>query len=599
MDTKIIDINLNKHQLFTSLGLFWVGLGWLGLLLSIFGIFYKVILIIYILLGAAVLIYFIILNKAKIKISRNFFLVILFSFIAISVFSYYTTPTIFSGRDQGSLSEAAIKLSQNHNLQFSSPASQEFFKIYGSGKALNFPGFNYTAEGNLITQFPLGYISWLAVFYSFFGLAGLIIANAIAFFIFLLSFYSLARHYLRASSAMTVFFLVLTTFVFSWFFKFSLSENLALALVWFGVYEFILFFKNKQRLYMLASILSFGLLAFARIEALAFLIIVFAILLVKFKDWKYLLFAIIGKKLLLILLGIIAVHILHLAVNFNFYTALIKGLAGSFSSFGADVKNSAGFLSSFWHLMKVFMAYGLFNYLLLGIAGIIFLFKQKKNEILLPFLIVLPSFIYLINPSISGDHPWMLRRFIFTIIPVCILYAVWFIDWFFNKKRIYFYILFALLIGTNLLTFIPYLSFSQNKNLLPQIKAISDGFTASDLVLIDREATGDGWSMMAGPMSFLYGKQAVYFFNPKDLAKIDLKKFTNVYFIIPDNNIDFYNGYNELKDKLFPVREYTIKNQILNGAIANKQYVRQSLVEIPTIKNISIKGKIYQLKNTL
>jgi len=318
-------------------------------------------------------------------------------------------------------------------------------------------------------------------------------------------------------------------------------------------------------------------------------------LLIKYKDWKYLLFVIIGKKLLLVLFGIIAAHIFHLTVNFNFYTALIKGLVGSFSSFGAEIKNSAGFLSSFWRLMKIFMAYGLFNYLILGILGIIFLLKHKKFETLLPFLIVLPSFIYLINPSISGDHPWMLRRFIFTVIPVCILYAVWLADWFF-KKRIYFHILFTLLMGTNLLIFIPYLSFSQNKTLLPQVKAISDNFTASDLVLVDREATGDGWSMMAGPMNFLYGKQAVYFFNPKDLAKINLNKFTGVYFIIPDEKIDFYLE-NGLRDELFPAREYTIENQVLDGIIINKQDARQSLIELPLIKNVLIKGKIYQLKN--
>ena len=140
MNTEIIDISLNKRQLFTSLGLFWIGLGWLGLLLSIFGIFYKAVLIIYILSGAVLLIYLLIINRKKIVFNKSFFLVSLLSLIAIFVFSYYTTPTIFSGRDQGSLSEAAIRLSQNHTTQFSFPASQEFFKIYGLGKALNFPG---------------------------------------------------------------------------------------------------------------------------------------------------------------------------------------------------------------------------------------------------------------------------------------------------------------------------------------------------------------------------------------------------------------------------------------------------------------------------
>ncbi|MFA6973593.1 MAG: hypothetical protein WC238_02510 [Parcubacteria group bacterium] len=583
-----------NNQFFTLLVLFWIGLGWLGLLLTLFGFFYISILTIYVLLGVAGLFYLAISKTVTPHINRHTLLILLLSVAAIAVFARYSTPTIFSGRDQGSLSEAAIRLTQNHQLEFSSPASREFFAIYGPGKALNFPGFNYTQAGELITQFPLGYISWLATFYAFFGLNGLIIANAVTFFIFLLSFYLLARRYLQFSSALIVLLLTLTSFVFSWFFKFTLSENLALALTWFGIFEFILFLKNNNRLFLLASLLSLGLLTFARIEAWGFLAVILIILLFKHRDWKHLLWQVIGKKILLVSLAIVLLYLFNIAINSQFFIALAKGMLKPFTSFGAGLQNSTSFFFSFWYVIKLFFAYALFNYLLLGILAFVYLLKSKKFDLLLPFLIVLPSFIYLLNPSISVDHPWMLRRFVFAIIPVATFYAVWFLDHFL-PKRPYFYLVTGLMLATNLLVFVPFLTFSPNQNLLPQVAALDQNFEANDLVLVDPLATGDGWSMLTGPLSFLAGKQAVYFFNPQDLDKIDHKKFNAVYFIIPDNNLDFY-AQSGLLPRLTPLKDYQLETQNLQLANIGKKEAFSAAINLPTKQDVTIYGKIYLLK---
>jgi len=594
---------LNKYQLFTLFVLFWIGLGWLGLILTLFGIFYTVIFAVYILMGAVVLIYLVAFNKAKIETNHRFFLVFLLSLAAIFVFSYYTTPTIFSGRDQGSLSEAAIQLSQNHKLEFSFPAEKEFFKIYGPGQALNFPGFNYTAQGSLVTQFPLGYIAWLAIFYAVFGINGFVLANGVIFLIFLFSFYLIARYYLRASSAIIALILVLTSFVFSWFLKFTLSENMALGLLWFGIYEFILFTQHRikeadvnekrghGRFYLLASFLSLGLLSFARVEATAFLAIVILILLIKYKDWKYLLFVVIGKKILLVLGGMALVYFFNIAIDSQAYLNILKGLISPFISYGNELAGSGGFFSAIYYVARIFMAYGIFLFIVFGVSGFVYLYKHKKFEILIPFLITLPNFIYLINPNISADHPWMLRRFVFGIVPVCILYTVWFFDGFF-KKRIVFYFFSGLLLISNLIVFIPYLAVSPNKDLLPQIKDISDTFTESDLILVDQKATGDGWSMMTGPMNFLYGKQAVYFFNPKDISKINTDNFRNIYLIIPDDSLSLYRKSGILSN-MVPVRKYQIANTTLNASPISKADAYNAPVVLPTVQNITISGKIY------
>ena len=587
------DIHLDKFHLWTLFVLFWVGLGWLGLILALLGIFYNVILALYILLGIIALIYIAAFNKTTIKIGYPDFAALILSLVAIFIFSYYTTPSVFSGRDEGSLSLAAIQLSQNHQLESASSVSQEFFKIYGAGTALNFPGFNYTASGDLITQFPIGYISWLAIFFSIFGINGFIIANGVTFFIFVFSFYLLARHFLSRKSAFIAIATILTSFVFSWFFKFTLSENLALALLWFGIYEFILFSKNRNHFYLTSSLLSLGLLAFARIEALAFLAIIFIILLFKYRDWKYILYVVIGKKIILLLVSMGLIYIFNIAIDSHFYIALIKGFIKPFTSFGQDLQNSTGFINSFVYIMKVFIAYGIFSYLLFGAIAIAYLIKKKKFDLLIPFLITAPGFIYLVNPSISIDHPWMLRRFLFSVIPVVIFYTIWALDTM-AKKRSYYYLLTFLLLGTNLLTFIPYLTFSPDRHLLPEIQKISENFDASDLVLVDQLATGDGWSMMAGPLNAIYGKQAAYFFNPNDLSKIDLKKWNAVYFIIPDGSLDAYKQSGLLR-KLRAVEDYTISVPTLDILRIDKKIAFASAVTLPEKQTQTIYGKIYIL----
>lgn len=592
-------VNLNKYQLFTIFVLFWIGLGWLGLALSLLGIFYNAILASYIFIGGILLVYLISFNKAKIEINHRFFLVFLLSLLSVFIFSLYTVPSIFSGRDQGALSEAAIQLSQNHKLTFSFDAEKEFFKIYGPGQALNFPGFNYTQKGELSTQFPLGYISWLAIFYSIFGLNGFVVANSIAFIIFIFSFYLVARYYLRSSSAIMAILLIITSFVFSWFFKFTLSENIALMLTWFGIYEFVMFTKNRHRFYLLASLFSFAMLVFTRVEALGFLTVIIAILLIRYKDWKYLVFVVVGKKILLLLGGFTLLYAFNLAIDTQSYMSMLKGILSPFIALGSGLKDyssagSVSFFATFFYVIKVLFSYAIFNFILFGIVGFIYLWKHKRFEILIPFLIVLPSFVYLIHPSISTDHPWMLRRFVFSVIPVSILYSVWFLDWFFTK-RTYFYIFTSLMLAANLIVFMPYLAISPNKNLLPQIKTISDNFNSSDLILVDRDATGDGWSMMTGPLNFLYGKQAVYFFNPKDLNKINLKRFDSVYFIIPNDKIDFYKK-GGIFARLTPIKNYNIETEMLSIKTGAKQEVYGAPIMLPEPTNVSVYGKIYLLK---
>ncbi len=191
---------------------------------------------------------------------------------------YTSEPTLFSGRDQGSIAEAAYRLATNTELAFSSPASESFFQIYGPGTALNFPGFAYTEQGYLITQFPLSYTAWLASFVSLFGITGFAIGNALLFFLFLFFFYQLLRLFVHPYYAFAGLTLAATSFLPHWFAKITLTENLAVFLFVFLVYNLILFLQEGKFLSYIGVLLSAGLFTFTRIEGFAFLLLTLFIL---------------------------------------------------------------------------------------------------------------------------------------------------------------------------------------------------------------------------------------------------------------------------------------------------------------------------------
>lgn len=582
--------NLTKQQLFACGGLFFVGLNLLGIILSLGGIFYPILILLYAISGLGVLAYLIFINWSNISLSPSFSAVLILSLTYIFLLSNYTTPTIFSGRDQGSFAEAAISLSSNHQLKFSFPAIREFFAIYGPGEALNFPGFHYNPDGYLITQFPLGYISWLASFYSFFGLYGLIVANGITFFIFLLSFYLTTRYFLRPSSAWVSLFIILTSFVFSWFFKFTLSENIALALVWFGILTFLFFLRDKSQLCLFSSLISFSILAFSRLEAFIFLAMILLVLLVKFFDPSYRLSSFFSKKMVFILLLLVPLYLINIHTNFGYFYMVARGLL---HSLGGSRGDGTGFFSLVFYNIKLFSVYSLIAYVILGSISIIHLAVKRKWNYLIPFFILLPSVFYLLNPSISLDHPWMLRRYVYSLIPMVIFYSVCFLDHFLERRYL-FYLFSLFLLFLNLPVFLSYINVAENKNLLAQTEKISHNFKNTDLVLVDREAGGSGFSMITGPLRSLYGKQAVYFFNPEDLKKINKNRFSNIYFIIPDYKSSFY-AESGILEQSSVYKDYTIKNEILLIKTGAKEEIYESPIELPPLESITVSGKIYKL----
>lgn len=477
------------------------------------------------------------------KLSHNKFvlsIVIFFSFVTSFTTCYFATPTVFGGRDQGSIATAAINLVKNKSFAFSTPVSQDLFRKYGHGKALNYPGFDYTKDGKLISRFPKAYIAYLAVFYTALDLKGIQYSNFIPLALFLVLFWLTLRGFFSEKISFLGYLVAATFFPFLWFAKYTLTEIFMLFLVWAGIYSLLVFRRNlitksariKQPLQFFGlAILFFALSALTRIEGMIFFLLVVAYMIILYRKK----IIILPKNILkYLLISILFLFIFYIFLNFPALSDSLKNIAKIF--FPNSTKDSNLSTSLYLYLARIFLIYNILPYLILGLAGIIWLGKNLKSSWLksefLPIFITFPAFFYLLSPQITLDDPWLLRRFAFAVFPVLIFYSIYFLNHFFYHK-IFLYITLIALIAGNFIVSLKFLNLSENKNLLPQIERLSKKFDANDLVIIDRLASGSGYSLLSEPLSAIYGKNAVYFFNPDDLKYIRKDNYKNVYLVAP------------------------------------------------------------------
>jgi hypothetical protein len=451
--------------------------------------------------------------------------------------SYFATPTVFGGRDQGSLAIAAINLAKQGSFNFSTPESRDLFKKYGPGKALNYPGFDYTKNGDLETRFPKAYVAYLAAHFKFFGLKGIQYANFLPLFLFLLFFWLLLKKFFPESVSFFGFLLAASFFPFMWFAKYALTETLALSLVWIGIY-FLISCRHRVSTNIDVRCLQIALVVFAlsalvRIEGIAFFLLAAIYILILNRKkiitlpknfYKYLS---ISTLLLLIL---------YLYLNFPTLFDSLKNIAKAFLP--NSTKDSVPSANLYAYIFRVFFNYNIFVYLVLGLIGIVGLLKDIRKNFAKPeFAIVFvffPAFFYLITPQITLDDPWLLRRFVFAVFPALIFFSIYALNRFFVHRIFLFAVLAGLLVA-NVAVSSRFITLSENKGLLDQVEKISERFGPKDLVLVDRMATGSGYSLASEPMSALFGKNAVYFFNAADLEFIDQKRYENIYLIAPPN----------------------------------------------------------------
>jgi hypothetical protein len=544
---RLIQDTDGHNTLPTLFGLSFVVLGWFLLSLTLSGLFITPLVF----SGSAVLIAMSAL--IAVRVIRRATWIFRAACIAALLFAllpvFFSEPTIFSGRDQGSIAEAAWRLSENGQLAFSLPAAKIFADIYDTeapvDMANNFPGFAYVGEDALITAFPLGYTSWLAGFVSIFGLHGYAIGNGLLLFLSLITLYSLIRLFASSFYAFAGLILAGASFLPSWFAKMTLTENLALFLFLFLAESLILYLRSGKFVFYAATLLAGGLFAFTRLEGFAFLAIALALMLFSVHTraiWKT-----YPMKSVIIPGIVFALFFLRdFFLNLPYYRMAGKGLLGFSGSIGESAASGPAAISG------ILFIYGLFMLFLIGLSGILVFIKKYRFEFLLPALIALPTFIYLFSPNITPDHPWMLRRYLFSVFPVLLFSAVLGIALLFDKtgehpipaprgKRLFFVgIIFTSLLFLELPAFLYALPYAEHRGLATEVASLGERFTDRDLILVDRFTTGDNFAMLSGPMQFLHRKNTVYFFNTEDLDRLDTSGFDRVFLLIPEDGMERY-----------------------------------------------------------
>lgn len=601
-------VKLNFFEIF-SLG--WVILALVSLALSLLGIFYVFLIVATIV--ATIVAALLLIKKKRIQLTpltkvSKFFLG--FTFLIGVFLSFYSTPTVFEGRDEGSYSTSGIMIAENHNLKYKNVLIDNFNEIYGKGKALNFPGFQYTANGELKSQFLPAYPSWIATWYSLGGINALKLVNLFCFVTFVFSFYLIVKKITgsilakedRKTESLAVIgaLLLLTSFPLIIFYKFTLSEIYFASLLWLALLLLLKYFEEKSLPHYLIIFLPLLILPFARIEAIAILFILLLIMILK--DYTHL------KKpryqLPFVVLGLL--YIIVLIFEPSFFINTFENFFKFLPSTSGTGSSSASLLPDDWksfYLLKIFFKYNILPFLIMGgvfiIIYIIAYIKKirrkdttRKNIVLIPIALFAPTLIYLVDANISLDHPWMLRRFLFTIIPILILYTVLFLAQIRIKSRwVYGLIVFLLLFANLALLFprstfskkiITFPTYSQNKNLLSQTKKLADQFSEQDLILVSQKSSGSGWSLMAAPMRTIFNKQAVYFFNPEDLNKVNKKDFENIYLITSLNEEGLYENIDKEK-----IKDYEINNNIILPS--------REPQDSPDVLEFKTKGVIYKV----
>lgn len=582
----MFDLENKDKKILQTIILMVVLYAWVSLLGALFGIFYPVV-IWAVWLGTCFVLY----KKDILTFTMpttNFLTYILIA-VSFSLFiAFFTVPTIFSGRDQGSLTEASMRLTEQHSLIQHTPESDMFFDIYGRGKALNFPGFFYTADGGLITQFPLPYISFLGGFYGAFGISGLVIANCILLFTFIITITSGAMRFMSHRYTLVFLTILLSSFSIGWFAKFTLSENFAATMLWSAFTLYFILKRSPSRITFFLFILTISLLLFSRIEGIWFFFIFLFLALrnapiqsfIKKDLWWH------GFFPVTVLFVITCTVII---MNSPFILTMAKVSTGAVS----NVANSTNFIDKTSYLFSVYAIYGLLLPLTLtGIASLIALRYKKYQRIILPIAVIFPLTLYYIFPHISGDHPWMLRRFVFALLPATILTSVTFISYIRSTsilRQTLKYTLISLLLLANIPAFAIFIFYTENKTLSEQVSKLSQNFSDNDLILVDKNAAGSGWSMITNPLR-LENKHAVYFFNPHDFAKIHTDAFDRVFLITSNQNKNLYTDV--LSDKMNYITKYTISTEQL--LLPKTKVIPPTF---PKSHTVITRGIIYEIKN--
>lgn len=590
--------SLSFEDLFIILASGIVLVGWLALVLTIAQFFLKPLIIIGIIL--------IVLSISRCLKSyqsiraptKTELLVILFVIFFAIFNASFAHETFEGGRDQGVYSNSAAYLSQNHTLKISEKVQSPGFRLSPDKKAF-------------IPEFHFGYISWLALHHIFLGIPGIKLANFLPLIIGLLSLFSIGKKIANTKAGLFTVLMMTTSFILIWYSRRTFSEIYFLALIWFGILTFLKSYLEDKTKFLMIAIASFGLLLFTRVEGIMIFgmflgIIAFLYLFVK--KWRSQPIGVVLPMVIILLLFIFYSLKIQPTHNSQIVSTLKKPfglISGLFKTIGPAEK----FAQSFDYVMDrptlyIFQVLGAYNLLipfglaLIMVLGAVFRIRRGRKNILalIVFALIAPTFFELINITSYHDQPWILRRFLPTIIPFTCLFSSIFLIKFVKTAR---YLLLFLILGVNLIISAPILTFVEFENILQsEVKEIAQILPSEANIFYERQSSGR--FNIDLPLRFIFGKKNIAF---KDATEI--VEFVNQSDIKPTYAIFRSDG---ATDSFLPENSTEL---IMEKIIRYKELERIGVQQFPSefitkytfygktprkIKDISIPLKIVKIK---
>lgn len=571
-----------------------------SIILAFVGVFY----IEFVLMG---LLFILILNKSLNPIifffrtffQENFdflrFIIVISWAIWFLMVIFFAPYPAFSGRDEGSYANAAVYLAKFHSLNFHLPILEHFNAVGAAHQSLNFPGF-VIKNGQLSSQFSPAYFVWLAPFYAISNTVNSFpFANGILILGGGIGFYLLVRLFASRWVATAGLFALMFNFLFIWFPRFTFSENLAFFLFSNLVYFLYLFRQTNITSYLYPVIAILAVFPLARPEG--WWLMAATVFLVAYWHKKELISISKEKIKILAPMAFFGLLFSSLAIvsQFPIYKRLIRDwlkwpstsnnysevMQGNVSVFNIQEIIGATLPSyeKFFYFLRVEWNYGiLFFGMVSTVAVLLYFFYRGENKFSKKILnlvgiaafLSFPFFGAFFSPQISSDHPWMLRRFFFVVLPCGVLASLiiilaWARRFSLKKSPVAIPFILAVLLIPSVYASSYFLIFRTDTERREVLAKIAATYDQGDYLFLSREASGDGWHMWSEPLSSVYSKNSTYVYSPQnviDNKQLILERFNQgrkSYIILPENAYDFEHELSKTYDLILD-KEFTFNN---------------------------------------
>lgn len=511
--------------------------------------------------------------NAREDLLKTLFLVVWLLWFFLLLF--YAPFPAFSGRDEGSYANAAIYLAKFGDIHFQLPLLSYLKEEGLAHQSLNFPGF-VIKEENLTSQFSPAYYVFLGIFYIItrtvitFPLAnGMLVLGGTT------AFYLLLRLFFPRWVSFAGMLLIVFNFLFLWFPRFTLSENLAFFLFVNLILFLTLYRLSGDRNYMMPIILSVIIFSLTRPEGW-WLLLASLFMLFFWRCKKSVVFYLSQlKKEAAVFIGGLLFSFYAVIDQLPVYKRLVRdwlewpNTADSYQQLGKGSLDSGALKNilaalfpswqRLWYFIKVEWVYGVLIFGIFALATIIIYFWTRqlnffssRERILIGVgaLLGFPFFAAFISPQISPDHPWMLRRFLFVVLPLGIVAALMpGLNFIRKLPQNLNSPLAAIFMAALLIPSIPatgyFLTAGIDSGREEVLEQLGNYFKADDFVFLERSSSGDGWRMWAEPLSSIYGINAAYVYSPQNISEIKqvindrFLKGQKSFVILPDQSYHF------------------------------------------------------------